>query len=328
MWVVSAAVALAVSAAVPAGAEPLRLAQSFGSQSFGPQSFGPQSFGPDVLPPYEVVTVIRSAGLDPLTRPFLRGRHYVIRAIDRDDREVRVLVDARRGEIVRIVPVAVASRGLTMGPYERMDRDAPPPGRDVGPGYDDGDPPSVVYGDEPMEGTAPRPPAAVPGAPGARAMPAPVTRSAPVRGAELSPLPEPRVITADPRRVGSLPPPPERFPHHAAVPANPASSNPAPSKPKPAKRNVASIPKQAPLPRPRPEPRIESQPQAGSGQAGHEPVGKSTASSADAPAAVAPPAAAAQSSSSGAAAEKPAVRPTAPPKTPPVPRHPADEVPN
>jgi hypothetical protein len=318
MWVVSAAVALAVSAAVPARAEPLRLAQSFGSQSFGS----------DVLPPYEVVTVIRSAGLDPLTRPFLRGRHYVIRAIDRDDREVRVVVDARRGEIMRIVPVAVASRGMTMGPYERMDGYAPPPGHDVEPGYGGGEPPSVVYGDEPTDEPAPRPPAAVPGVPAARAMPAPVTRSAPVRGAELNPLPEPRVITADPHRAGSLPPPPERFSHRAAGRANPASAYPASSKPKPAKRNVASIPKQAPLPKPRPEPRIESHPQAGTGQAGHEPVGKSTASNADAPAAIAPPAAAAQPSSSGAAAEKPAVSPPAPRKAPAAPRHPADEVPN
>jgi hypothetical protein len=270
--VIGAVAALAVSSAAPAGAEPLRVAQAFERQGFGPE----------VLPPYEVVTIVRSAGLDPLTRPFLRGRNYVIRAIDRNDHEVRVVVDARHGEIRRVVPVAVASRGLTMGPYERMDgARVPPPGRYVEPG-DDGEPPSVVYGDEPMEADAPRPPAAVPGVSAARAIPAPVIRSAPVRGAELHPLPEPRVITADPGRAGLLPPPPGRFQPSTATPA----------KPKPVKRNVAAIPRNAPLPKPRP-------------QAHGEPrTGESTASNASAPAASAPPAPQAQPSTSGVAAEK------------------------
>jgi hypothetical protein len=315
MCVVWAAAAVAASAAPPADAEPLRVAQAFEHQAFDHRAFGAE-----VLPPYEVVTIVRSAGLDPLTRPFLRGRDYVIRAIDRHGREVRVVVDARRGEIMRVAPVAVASRGLTMGPYQRMDGYAPPPDRYVEPG-DAGEPPSVVYGDEPADADAPRPPAAVPGVPSARAMPAPVTRAAPVRGAELHPLPEPRVITADPNGAGPLPPPPERFRQSTAKPA---------AKPKPVTRNVASIPKNAPLPKPRPQVQSESRP------------GGSAAANASAPTASMPAAPAAQPSASsetatektpvpagngGSAAPAPASNPS-PSPAPAAPVHPADEVPN
>ncbi len=48
-------------------------------------------------------------------------------AIDEDDREMRVIVNARSGEILRMVPAATAARmpprgGVATGPYERMDR--------------------------------------------------------------------------------------------------------------------------------------------------------------------------------------------------------------
>ena len=52
------------------------------------------------LPPYEVITIVRSTGLDPLGPPMRRGPNYVLRATDEDDQEVRVVVDARSGDIV------------------------------------------------------------------------------------------------------------------------------------------------------------------------------------------------------------------------------------
>jgi hypothetical protein len=225
----------------PAAAEPLRLAQAFEAGA---------------LPPYEVLTIVRSAGFDPLGQPFRRGPNYVLRAIGGDDREVRVVVSARSGDIVRVVPIETASRvpprgGVTMGPYERMD--GPPPGY-VAPaprGY--GAAPPADYEDDAPEADAPRPPAGVPGAPPrASDAPPPVISATPPRGSnisrrELPPPGEPHVITATespmPSSDGLLPPPPERFPQRAVAPA---------AKPKPVKRAAAAPPKQAPLPKPRP----------------------------------------------------------------------------
>src|SRR4051812_42718386 len=192
------------------------------------------------LPPYEVITIVRSAGLDPIDRPVRRGPHYVLHAIGQNDQEVRVIVDARRGEIVRIVPTMSASRmpppraGVTMGPYERMDGYGP---ARPAPGYRYGARPVDPDEDEedPSYQTAPRPPTNVPGAaprPGyapprtGYADPPPVIRATPpagsnvARGNELpppsgagvsaypaAPPPSaPRAATAYPPRSTDLPP--------------------------------------------------------------------------------------------------------------------------
>jgi hypothetical protein len=79
---------LAVS--LPLRAEPLLIAQA-------------------VLPPYEILTIVRSAGLDPLSRPARQGSTYALRAIDSYGEEVHVVVGAQRGQILsvqRVVPVA------------------------------------------------------------------------------------------------------------------------------------------------------------------------------------------------------------------------------
>ena len=49
---------------------------------------------------------VRSLGLDPATRPLLRGRAYVLRAFDASHAEKRVLVDARSGEVMSVRAVA------------------------------------------------------------------------------------------------------------------------------------------------------------------------------------------------------------------------------
>src|SRR5436853_3943614 len=88
--VASALLMVSTSAqAEPKQSEPMRLAQAV-------------EYGG--LPPYEIVTIVRSAGLDPIDQPVRRGPNYVLHAIGQDDQEVRVIVSARRGEIVRIVP--------------------------------------------------------------------------------------------------------------------------------------------------------------------------------------------------------------------------------
>jgi hypothetical protein len=55
-----------------------------------------------VLAPYEMMTIVRSMGFDPISRPVLRGPVYVIRALDEDDLPVRVAIDAHTGNVVRV----------------------------------------------------------------------------------------------------------------------------------------------------------------------------------------------------------------------------------
>jgi hypothetical protein len=71
------------------------------------QPVPPAHPGPAIgVPPYEVVAIVRSAGLEPLHRPLRQGPGYVLRALDPAGREVRVIVDGRSGRIVRVAPVA------------------------------------------------------------------------------------------------------------------------------------------------------------------------------------------------------------------------------
>ena len=225
-----------------------------------------QGYGPGGLPPHEILTILRSTGLDPLGQPVRRGPNYVLRAIDERDREVSVVVSARSGDVLSVTPVQTASRmppprgGLTWGPYERMPPGyVPPRGYRAGsPVDDDDDEPSIVENPN-----APRPPGVMHGAPPMRssnAAPLP-PRSGAIERREAPPLSEPNVITADPDRGGMLPPPPERFPQRAA-PAAP---------PKPIKRAAAAPPKQAPLPKPKPATKVETPP-APAPQAAPEPA--------------------------------------------------------
>lgn len=221
-------------------AEPVRLVQG----------------GSELLPPHEIITIVRSTGFDPLGQPVRRGQNYVLRAIDEYDREVDLLVSARSGELLSVHPVSVASRtppgpraGGTVGPNERM-----PPGYVPPPSAYRGGPPIIDEDDDEEPAiAAPRPPASVPGAaPPRTAYPAqpPAAGALPPRNASgPRPSPEPRVITStepdqDGTQSGALPPPPERFPQRLATP---------PVKPKPPAKRTAAVPKQAPLPKPKPQ---------------------------------------------------------------------------
>jgi hypothetical protein len=102
-----------------------------------------QPVAADLMPAYEVTTIIASMGMRPVGRPaWMRGR-YVVAAIDRHGREVNVVLDARDGQVIAVRPLGRNSFG------------APPPP----PGYG---PQPAPY--DPMVGTAP-PPDAMPGAP-------------------------------------------------------------------------------------------------------------------------------------------------------------------
>ncbi len=81
-----------------------------------------------MLPPYEIMSIVRSTGLAPLTRPMRRGPYYVLVAVDRAGRQMRVVVDAQLGDIVNMRPaMAAASYGPGAGPLR------PEAGRPNGP---------------------------------------------------------------------------------------------------------------------------------------------------------------------------------------------------
>ena len=65
---------------------------------------------------------LRANGLRPITQPVQTGRYIVVRAVDPYGSVVRVLFDARYGNIVSIVPLPPApivgeSYGRPYGPY-------------------------------------------------------------------------------------------------------------------------------------------------------------------------------------------------------------------
>jgi hypothetical protein len=63
----------------------------------------PVVFAP-TIPPYEALAIARGAGFSPLTQPARRGARYVLLASDRAGGQVRVVINAFNGRILRVVP--------------------------------------------------------------------------------------------------------------------------------------------------------------------------------------------------------------------------------
>jgi hypothetical protein len=155
-------------------------------------------FGPRVydagLPPHEIMRIVRSTGLAPLTRPARRGPYYVLLATNRSGGQMRVVVDAYAGDIVRVNPMLVA--GL-YGPQPAAPY-GPPPRIVTGPSELD-DPPLAYTPNTRFDGGVPPvPPRAVPGAriataPGAT-LPSSTPAAPPHTGAlpARTPMPRPR----------------------------------------------------------------------------------------------------------------------------------------
>jgi hypothetical protein len=216
----------AITLCAPASAEPRRIAQSI---------------APGVLPPHEILTIVRSTDLDPVSPPMWRGAHYVLHALRGDGREVRVIVHARLGDIVAVMPV-VAERGAPLRPMTG-------PYGPVGPRYISPRPsvvyeqgPPIIYEARPPIVYGPRPPAPVPPAPPdiVDDDPPPIVRATPPRVAAVPPA----------GQAALLPPPPERFPQR--VPPAAAKRGSA--------GGVAAMPNQPPLPRPRPPDSVDASP--------------------------------------------------------------------
>jgi hypothetical protein len=164
--------------------------------------------GEGPVPAYQVMTIVRAAGLTPLGPPVRRGRVYVLVAADRrHDGIMRVVVDAWSGDILRVVAAE----------YPAQDPSLRPP-RAVG-GLAPGLPPGTRA--ELDAGPLPPPP---------RGLPQTRIESVPSSGLEAAvpPLPRPR-------------------PHVAAVETIPAAGAPAvAASPAPAPRTTGSI--EAPVP--------------------------------------------------------------------------------
>jgi hypothetical protein len=110
-----------------------------------------------IVPPHEVMTIVRSTGLNPVGRPIRAGATYVLRATTTRGIPMRVVVDARRGRILtvgRVVPeaygpVAAAPNGPPVPPpYAPYGLPEPPPdGAPYGPDAPDVPPGPPPYGD-------------------------------------------------------------------------------------------------------------------------------------------------------------------------------------
>ncbi|HEY6995887.1 MAG TPA: hypothetical protein VH397_19455 [Xanthobacteraceae bacterium] len=142
------------------------------------------------VPPYEVAAIVSSAGFEPLGRPLRQGPVYTMRALDPSGEEVRVIVNAQMGRIVRIVPVTMPRYGV---PVVR------PPGRIVmaapggyapnvrmpgGEGFGPGGPPNGAVA------TAPRDPAVPAAPPLPRPRPTIASSDAPVGAAQVPAAPQ------------------------------------------------------------------------------------------------------------------------------------------
>jgi hypothetical protein len=195
--------ALWAAASGQATAEPIRMAQA-------------------QLPPYEILTIIRSTGLDPLSQPIRRGSTYILRALDGYGEEVRVVVDAQRGRILSVRPVAMASG------YEADPRYAPEPV------YPSPYQPGAIYEPEPFASAGPpviyAPRAALP------------SGNSPPKAASSAkkPAPPPKAAAVAPAKPAELPPP-EAKPAPSTSGAAPAETKTPPETSSPALPPVQSL---------------------------------------------------------------------------------------
>jgi hypothetical protein len=190
--------------------------------------FGPRVYEPG-LPPHEIMRIVRSTGLTPLTRPGRRGPYYVVIAANRSGGQMRVVVDAYAGEIVRINPMLVAGLyGPQYAPQVAAPYDPPPRTMTAPPEIKD-PPPGLGPNARFDGGVPPVPPRSVPGAriATAPAAGAPPLTAAPPHAAALparTPMPRARPSVASKETPAAAP---EAL--QATAPAPPQVTAPAPA---------------------------------------------------------------------------------------------------
>jgi hypothetical protein len=162
----------------------------------------PASAQMGAIPPHEVMTIVRSIGLRPVSRPMWRAGRYVLRAMDRRGRELSVTVDGRSGEIrsvARIMPemmpgyiyedAAVAPRVYSTEPLGS----APPPLEGEDEYLPPRNPPAVIRAPNAPRSQEP----AARSRPQAPARSAAPSNTARVTPAVRTPLPSPRATVPD-----------------------------------------------------------------------------------------------------------------------------------
>lgn len=176
----------------------------------------------------QIAVNVRAAGFSPLSRPALRGAVYYLRAMSRNNVEMRVAVDARSGRVLSATRVSDTQRAAAGSPVP----DAPPryEPRVRGSGYSE---------------TAPLPPADVPVA----AQPAPAQIAAPPAPAKK--LATPRAPASGTAASAASGAPPTATPTASAAAAptgdtSAASASAAPAAPAPAAAAPAATVSAAP----------------------------------------------------------------------------------
>jgi hypothetical protein len=81
---------------------------------------------PPTLAPSQIMMQVRRAGFEPISRPVQRGPVYVLSALDRDDVDVRLTVDAHNGRLLRIADISTTRYASVYG-YPAWPRLARPP---------------------------------------------------------------------------------------------------------------------------------------------------------------------------------------------------------
>jgi hypothetical protein len=61
------------------------------------------------MPAYEILTRVRSLGLDPIGEPLRRGPYYILQAYDRRGGAMRVVADAQLGDVISVTPSALVT---------------------------------------------------------------------------------------------------------------------------------------------------------------------------------------------------------------------------
>lgn len=170
-----------------------------------PGRYGRSALDRPVLPPAQVVSVLRSTGYSPLGQVAQRGWIYTVAALDPNGDDGRLIIDARTGRIMRFIPALAVDELLN----ERMAMAYGPPG-----------PPPVaaVRYDNRRGGLldlrhAPRPPSAIPK----------VTQRAAPKVASRAPSGATSVPAAAPAAAAAASPPSQQ-----AAPAQPSATAPPP----------------------------------------------------------------------------------------------------
>lgn len=219
-----------------------------------------------MLPPYQILAIVRSVGLVPTERPVRSGPTYFVRALDYSGRLVRVVIDGRSGGVLS-VQAAGEGGPVRLGYYPRIrvppemfdDSDdggvpnpsSPPPGSfgRVAPAWSPD--PRVGAGSMWMQPAMPAPAARLPG--GSTLVP-----TAPTGGhtADLAPaftpiprarpsaaLAQPRPVAADPSQKLEVSPS-----HEVALPDQKPTEQTTRSNPtKPDGGSVSAFPPVTPL---------------------------------------------------------------------------------